>query len=335
MKRSFKHLSLLEREKLYGGLKSGMTLRDIAAELDRDHTVLSRELKRNTKYGKEYLPCLAQKRAERVGDRQRHHAPLKSPEIFLYVRTHLRSPFFWTPEMIAGRIGLDIKESSACVETIYSYIYSRGARKDKLWEYLPSGRKKRKKKHGRRVQNKGKVPNALSIDLRPKSVEKRKVPGHWETDNVEGLRPSKTALSVSQERVVRFTFMTRVINQTAKVKTQALTKRFKSLPKELRLSITQDNGKENYGHEETRQTLGTEMYFCHAYHSWEKGGVENRNRVIRRFFPKGTDFTLVSDEEVAKVEYIINSMPMKCLGFAKPYEKMDQLMLKLSSAKST
>ena len=134
---------------------------------------------------------------------------------------------------------------------------------------------------------------------------------------------------------MRFTFITRVINQTAKVKTQALTKRFKSLPGELRLSITQDNGKENYGHEETKQELGTEMYFCHAYHSWEKGGFENRNLVIRRFFPKGTDFNLVSDEEVSKVEYIINSMPMKCLGFAKPCEKMDQLMLKLSQTRST
>lgn len=335
MKRSFKHLSLLEREKLYGGLKSGRTLREIAAELDRDHTVLGRELKRNTKYGQEYLPCLAQKRAERVGFRQRCHAPLKSSEIFLYAREHLRRPFYWTPQVISGRIGIDFKGSSVGIETIYRYIYSRPARRDELWQYLPSGHKKRRRKTGRKVQNKGKVPNALSIDLRPRIVGKRKVPGHWETDNVAGPRPSKPALSVSQERVVRFTFMTRVVNQTARVKTQALTKRFKLLPEELRLSITQDNGKENYGHEETKQRLGTQTYLCHAYHSWEKGGVENRNRVIRRFFPKGTDFAEVSDEEVAKVEYIINSMPMKCLGFATPYEKMDQLILKLRRTRST
>ena len=233
--------------------------------------------------------------------------------------------------MIAGRMGLDIKGASVCVETVYGYIYSRGARKDKLWEYLPSGRKKRRKKNGRKVQNKGKVPNALSIDLRPKIINRRKVPGHWETDNVEGIRPAKPALSVSVERMIRVVLMTRLINQTAVVKTQALKKRFRSLPEELRLSITQDNGKENYGHEETRQALGTEMYFCHAYHSWEKGSVENRNRVIRRFFPKGTDFTEVSEEEVARVEYIINSMPMKCLGFATPYEKMNQLILKSNS----
>src|SRR3990167_8663611 len=112
MKRSFKHLSLLEREKLYGGIREGRSVREMAIELDRNHTSLSRELKNNTKYGRAYVPCLAQRRAERVGFRQRHHAPLKSPEVFLYVRQHLRSPFFWTPEMIAGRMGLDIKGAS-------------------------------------------------------------------------------------------------------------------------------------------------------------------------------------------------------------------------------
>ena len=249
--RTFSHLSLLEREKIFGWKKIGLSNREIGQRLNRHHTSISREIKRNTKYGRTYYPCLAQKRSLRIGDRQRHHAPLKSSEIFLYVREHLRLPYFWTPEMIAGRIGLDIQGASVCVETVYGYIYSRTARRDKLWEYLPSGRKKRKKKHGRKVQNKGKVPNSLSIDLRPKSVEKRKVPGHWETDNVEGPRPSKPALSVSAERVIRFTLINRMINQTSMVKTQALTKRFKSLPNELRLSITQDNGKENYGHDET------------------------------------------------------------------------------------
>jgi IS30 family transposase len=83
MKQKFKHLSLLEREKLYGGLKEGKSLRDVAKTLGRNHTSLSRELKSNTKYGKAYIPCLAQRRAERVGFRQRHHAPLKNPEIFL------------------------------------------------------------------------------------------------------------------------------------------------------------------------------------------------------------------------------------------------------------
>lgn len=331
MRKHFKHLNLLERELLFGGLKEEKSLRTIAWELGKSHGSLSRELKKNTKYGRKYLPCLAQKRAERIGVRQRYQAPLKNPGVFLYVREHLRSPYFWTPEIIAGRIGLDIKGASVGIETIYRYIFSRKVRKDKLWQYLPLGRKKRQKRNGRRVQNRGKVPNATSIDLRPKRINQRKEAGHWETDNLEGVKPQKTALSVTVERSLRLVLMTKMLNQTSFEKVRALEERLKPLPSQMRLSITQDNGKENYAHEQTEKSLGTIMYFCHAYHSWEKGGVENRNRVIRRFFPKGTDFTKVSKEEIQDVEQIINSTPMKCLQFLTPYEKMQQLMLKLES----
>lgn len=310
-------------------------MREVGRLTGRSHSTLSRELKRNTTYGREYLPCLAQKRAERVGHNQRWKAPLKEAGTFLYVREHLRAPFFWTPETISGRIGLDLKGATVCPETIYGYVHSPLARRDKLWQYLPSKRKKRRQRTGRKVHNRGKVPNALSIELRPKRVLSRKEAGHWETDNVEGLRPSKPALSVLVERTLRLVLISRVVDQTAAVKTRSLARRLKPLPKELRLSITQDNGKENYGHQETEKALGTRMYFCHAYHSWEKGSVENRNRVIRRFFPKGTDFAQVREEEITKVERIINSMPMKCLGNRTPYERMDQLLLKLKSNNST
>lgn len=332
MRKQFKHLSLLERELLFGGLREGKSLRAIAQSLRRSHGSLSRELKENTKYGRKYLPCLAQRRAERVGSRQRYQAPLKNPEIFLYVREHLRPPFFWTPEIISGRISLDLKGASVGVETIYRYIFSKKVRKDKFWQYLPLGRKKRQKRNGRRVQSRGKVPNATCIDLRPKMVNRRKEVGHWETDNLEGVKPQKTALSVTVERSLRLVMITKMLNQTSLEKVRALEERLRPLPSQLRLSITQDNGKENYAHEETSRRLGTAMYFCHAYHSWEKGGVENRNRVIRRFFPKGTDLTKVSNRRVQGVEQIINSTPMRCLRFLTPYEKMRQLMSKLQSS---
>ena len=331
MRKQFKHLNLLERELLFGGLKEGKSLRVIAQDLGRSNGSLSRELKNNTKYGRKYLPCLAQKRAERVGFNQRYQAPLKSTAIFLYVREHLRSPHFWTPQIISGRIGLDLKGASIGVETIYRYIFSRKIRKDKLWRYLPAGRKRRQKRNGRKVQNRGRVPNAISIDSRPKRINQRKEVGHWETDNMEVVKPLKTALSVTVERSLRLVMMTKILNQTSLEKVRALEEGLKPLPSQLRLSITQDNGKENYGHEETRKSLGTMMYFCHAYHSWEKGGVENRNRVIRRFFPKGTDFSKVSDKDIQNVEQTINSTPMKCLQFLTPYEKMRQLISKLGS----
>ena len=327
----YKHLNIVEREMIHAWKESGVSLREIAIKLGRDVSTISRELGKNTKYGKPYVPCYAQRRADRVGERQRYKAPLKGPAIFLYVRQHLRSPYFWTPEMISGRIGRDIKGASINTETIYRYIYSRKNRKDALWQHLPCGRKKRMKKHGRKVHNKGRVPNSKSIDIRPKSVDKRRIPGHWETDNIQGIRTSRPALSVLTDRSFRTVMISKVPNQTAEEKTKAVVGRLKDKPQELLKSITTDNGKENYGHEEVSKTLGLEMYFCHAYHSWEKGTVENRNKQIRRFLPKGTDSTHVTKHQIQAVERVINNMPLKCLGYLTPYEKMDAYLEKIKS----
>lgn len=328
--RQYGHLRLEEREKLFAWKEVGLPLREIARRLLRHPATISREISRNTWYGRPYLPCRAQRRYERVTKEQRRQAPLKNPEIFLYVREKLRE--YWTPEIISGRIGLDIREATIDPETIYRYIYCPTTRKDKLWEYLPNRRKKRMKKLGRRVQKRGKVPNAVSIDLRPRSILRRKQPGHWETDNMAGIKTSRPALSVTVERVTRIVVISKVPNQTSEAKTKALALRLSHLPLNLRQSLTQDNGKENYGHEETQAILGIGMYFCHAYHSWEKGSVENRIGRIRRFLPKGTDLTPVSKETIRQIEDQLNHLPMKCLGFRTPYEKMQQLMTKVRSA---
>lgn len=271
---SFKHLSLEEREILAIELAGGSSLRYVAKKLGRSHASLSRELRRNTQYGKTYMPCIAQKRAVRIGNKQRFKAPLKNPQIFLYVREHLRSPHFWTPQMISGRISTDIKGASISVETIYGHIYKPKNRKHRLWEHLPCGRKKRSKKYGRKIRNNSKIPNAVSIDLRPKSIAKRKVYGHWETDNVEGPRSSKPALSVSVERLTKFVSIRKVKNMSADEKCKALNTGLSKLPQPLRLSIIQDNSSENTSHEFTSNILGTKMFFCHPYHSWEKAPLK-------------------------------------------------------------
>lgn len=329
----YEHLNLGEREELFGWQKAGLSLRGIAQKLGRDVSTVSRELKRNTQYGKAYLPCIAQKRMERIGFRQRYKAPLKSPVIFLYVREHLRFPHFWTPEMIAGRIGQDIPGAHIAIETIYQYIYSKSARQYKLWELLAVGRKKRRKKGGRMVQRKSRIPMAISIAVRPKVIGKRKQAGHWETDTVEGPPTSKPALSVTLERVARYVSLQKVASTTATEKITALAVGLSKFPSALRQSITQDNGAENTDHQRVTELLGTAMFFCHPYHSWEKGSVENRNRVIRRFFPKGTDFANISPDTIQFVETVLNSMPLKCLRFKTPSEKMRQLESQLHQAK--
>lgn len=329
---AYRHLRLEERELLYGMLQKGESQRSIARKLGRSQSSISRELRRNTRYGKEYLPCHAQKRYERIGINQRYKAPLKSPEILLFVREHLRQPYVWSPEAIAGRLAYESKgKLTITAECIYQYIYSKQVRKDKLWQNLACGRKKRMNKNGRKVHNKGRVPNAVSISKRPKYIQKRKQVGHWETDDMEGSRSSKSALSVTRERAYRYTKLSKMRNQTMVEKTRAVVADLSNFPKQIRRTMTQDNGKENYGHEQIGQVLETKMYFCHAYTSCEKGGVERAIKDIRRFIPKGTPLSKVSKEKVAFVEWWLNNKPMKCLQWMKPHEKMQQLLATLDS----
>lgn len=323
---SYKHLSLEEREKLYALKEQGLSLRDIGKRLKRSDTTLGRELKRNAKYGAVYIPCRAQKLSDKRGWKQRYKAPLKKPLIFLYVRKNLRK-YRWSPDEIAGRLGRVHPGESISYETIYRYIYSKGMRKYKYWQYLTLGRKKRMKKGGRCVRrdSNGKIPGSISIDLRPEIVSSRSRVGDWETDNIIGQQTDKTALSVTVERVTRLTLITRLSNRLAVTKKEALVRRLGVFPKEIRLTLTTDNGSENSCHLQISERLELLMFFCHAYHSWEKGTVENMNGRIRRYISKGISIDDITEEYIKEVERRLNSTPRKCLGYLTPYERMEQL----------
>jgi len=326
--RKYQQLTLEEREIIYGMLSQGKTLRSIGKKLGRSHTSISRELRRNIKYGNEYFkneyrPCKAQQLAEKRTRKQRYKAPLKSPEIFLYVRKHLRKDG-WSPETIAGRLRLDHPELSICHETIYQYIYAKRtkSRGMDLEQYLTLKRKKRMKQNGRSVRRHSKIPEAVSIDLRPKAVQKRKQLGHWETDNVIGKTTDKTALSVTVERVTRVTIITKLQDRTAATKTAAVINR---LQEHITRTLTTDNGAENTNHKQITSALRVSMYFCHPYHSWEKGTVENTNGRIRRYIPKGVSIDPIPDAYIAALEDKLNNTPRKCLQYLTPYEMMQKL----------
>lgn len=315
-----------EREKLYALKEQGFSLREIGRKLGRDHTSLSDELKNNAPYGAEYIPCRAQRLSDKRGWRQRRRAPLKNPLVFLYVREHLR--LGWSPDEISGRLKLDHPGESISYEAIYRYIYSRRMRRYKYWQYLTLGRKKRMKKLGRGVRRdaSGKIPGSISIDLRPEIVSSRSRVGDWETDNIIGQLTDKTALSVTVERVTKITLLTKLLDRLAVTKRDALVRRLGIFPKVIRLTLTTDNGKENSNHEEISAGLELLMFFCHAYHSWEKGTVENMNGRIRRYIPKGISIDTFSEEYIQEVERKLNSTPRKCLGYLTPYEKMSQVL---------
>ncbi|MBU0650208.1 IS30 family transposase [Patescibacteria group bacterium] len=322
---AFKHFSLEEREKLYAWKESGLSLRGIARKLGRDHSSVVREYKRNTRCAKPYVPCIAQKRADRVGSRQRYKAPLKGPETLLYVRQHLR--MYWSPETISGRIGMDIPGASITPECIYQYVYKPQNRRYGLIKHLTLKRNHRKKVKCRAVRR-VKIANAVSIDHRAKYIQKRVQIGHWETDNMEGPRSTRHVLSVTVERASRITLLNRLSSKKAKPRTNTLIRRMGKLPARIVKTITMDNGSENTLHEALSLRLGVNTYFCHPYHSWEKGTVENTIGRIRRYLPKGTDLKQVSQVKISELEYILNTTPRKCLGYLTPYEKMESELKK-------
>lgn len=332
--RTFKHLTLTERELLYGWIKEGVNIREIGRRLGRKHSSLLRELKRNRVgtlrtrreyFNQPYMPGLADVKAKQRALKQRTRAPLKEPLVFIYVRERLRFPYCWTPEEISGKLPLDHPSKSISIETIYQYIYGKGKRY-KLWRYLTCGRKKRMKKLGRRVQREGKILGSVSIDLRSEIVSSRSRGGDYETDNIIGKQTDKSALSVTVERLSRYVLLTKLTDKGAWAKKEAVSVRLQEFPDGFNKTLTQDNGKENSLHLELSKDAKVDIYFCHAYHSWEKGAVENMNKRIRRFIPKGVSIDQIPEDKIKEIEWILNNTPRKCLGYLTPQEKMLQLL---------
>ncbi len=327
--RRYHQLTLEEREILYAEKKRGVSLRDIGKKLGRSHTSLGRELKRNIKYGveyfkNEYLPCKAQKLAEKRTVKQRYKAPLKEPFIFLYVREHLRKPHFWTPEQIAARLTLDHPGYTIDDETIYRYIYGKRQKFMKLWKHLVRHRRRRMKKYGRKVQS-VRLPTAIPIEQRPLEANLRQEEGHWETDNIGTIKTDKTGISASVERKVRVVRLRKLNDLKAGTKRIVLVAQIKKEKKVLQKTMTIDRGPENSQHEEFTKETNMLVYACNPYHSWEKGTVENTIGRSRRFIPKGKSVDKLTQRQLTRIENIMNNTPRKCLGYLTPNEMLERI----------
>ena len=329
-KTKYKHLSLEERVEIYSLKEQKYSYRKIAERIDRDVGTISRELRRNRIYQyKQYKPTKAHEMYWKRAISQRTKAPLKNPTVYLYVRTKLRND--WSPEQIAGRIVRDLPGENISPETIYQYIYGKG-KEYKLWRYLPKSHKKRRSKTGRKVRSKkqSRIPNAVSIDKRANKVKTRRQAGHFETDLMEGTRKSKTVVSVEVERKTRYTLLTKLRNKKAEIKSKKVTKKLKMIKslsktrKPVVKTITSDNGSENTRHEEISKELEIKYYFCHPYHSWEKGTVENTIGRVRRYIPKGSNLLYITEEHLQWLENKLNNTPRKCLDYLTPNEAMER-----------
>jgi IS30 family transposase len=319
----YKHLSILEREKLQELLWQKKPIRYIAEILERSPSSISRELKRN--YPKErnvYTPRLANERAVFKRTQRGREERLKNEAVRSYVVSHLKLGY--SPEQIAGTIRQD-NIGSISHEAIYQYIYHQIYRdgygyikpsKEDLRPYLRR-KQKRRTHHGLRKTTKLERISGKSIDLRPHVVETRRRLGDWEGDTVESC-DHKPGINTLVDRKSGYVLITKVKDKSSSSTVEAM-KRLTSFPCH---TVTLDNGPENTNWRDMEDVTHASVYYAHPYHSWERGTNENTNGLIREYFPKKTDFTQVSDEEIAKVEYILNTRPRKRLNWSTPLEVM-------------
>lgn len=319
----YQHLTGAERLKLYEWRNHGVSVTECARRLGRNKGTMSRELQRNsTQVG--YLPDYARNRYRDRRKRCRPKPKLDNPDLRRTVLLQLEKG--WSPELIAGRLRRKYKQTIVNHETIYKFIYdSELGKEHRLYEYLPRGKRRRTWRHGRKSQ-KSMVPNRIFIDARPQDVSERSTIGHWETDSL--LYGRRRAVNTSTERMSRVTLLTKLSGRDAQATADAITRRLAALPV---ASITGDNGAENAEHEKVSRTLNAPFFFCHPYHSWEKGSVENRNGVVRRYLPRGTDLDTVSQEELDDIAWEINNRPMKCLDYQTPLEVLSTHLVALGN----
>lgn len=310
--KKYKHLSDGDRLSIYHGLQKGESLRSVAKLIGRNPGTISREVVRNNT-AKVYLPDTA---GLQYKERRKHchqKSRLSDNQLRKYVLLKLEKG--WSPEIIAGRLRKRFGRTIVNHETIYKFIYDSEIGKEwKLYEYLPRGKKRRTKQRGRKTK-KCAVKNRVFIEMRQKEANERSEIGHWESDSL--LFGHRHAVNTSAERMSRFTLLTKLDNREAIATALALTNRLSSLPVK---SITSDNGPENALHEKVSAILKAPFFFCRPYHSWEKGTVENRNGVVRRYLPRKTNLDEISQSDLDDIAFEINNRPMKCLNWSTPYE---------------
>ena len=305
-----------ERDEIAIMLASGSSFRTIAGRLGRSVSSIHAEVKRNSVNG-QYLATQAEQLSQTRNSRSRKSNPLKNPEIYSYACLKLREG--WSPEQIAGRLKRDNQGKTViCHETIYRYIYSLEGKSKQLHEYLVRKHQKRRPWYGRCLYRRG-ISNRISIRERPEEINNLSVFGHWETDAVEGKSHSGGIQSML-ERKTRFYDARLLINIDSEYGHKAQTEMLVKYPKPVRQSLTLDNGKENYNHHKLTRDYGIKTYFCDPNCAWQKGSNENHNGILRRYIPKKTDLTTITQFELDSILEKINNRPRKCLGYETPAE---------------
>lgn len=323
-------LNFYDRQKLAYWLRTKQSLRNIAKIMRRDVAVLSREIKRNGSGQRIKYRADTAQRLCNLRRHKRHRGKMdKYPKLREYVEKRLLSD--WSPEQIAGRLKEHPPEEligqSISHESIYYYIYEKAERHKKLYHHLRTG-KPRRRVRGRRKSQKINIPGRIPLNERPDIINRRARYGDWESDTVEFKRNSGNPfLSVQYERKSMLVRMHKINKKTAEDTKEAIIKTAESVLPDLFQTVTLDNGAEGAKHLELQEYYPhLKTYFCDPFCSWQKGGVENTNKLIRQYFPRGRNMRNITDEEIYTAQEKLNNRPRKGLDYQTPNEIIHKVL---------
>ena len=300
--------------------------------LGRSPSTISREVKKGygPKYWWKYRAVRSHSRAFRKASRRRlgKYKLLAHEELYTIIQGKLK--LYWSPEQIAQWLKSKYSDPKMHVssETIYTYIYvlPRGSLKNELISCLRRRHLKRRKRGHSQAGQTSNLEDMLSIEERPIEVADRTIPGHWEGDMIIGGRIEQSALGTLVERTTRTVLLVPLKSKKAEEVRKAFAKEIKKLPKEMRLSLTYDQGREMAQHKLFTKDTHMKVYFAHPRSPWERGTNENTNGLIRQFFPKGTNFNHITRKEIKQVQNLLNSRPRKSLNWKTPLQSIQKLL---------
>jgi IS30 family transposase len=306
---SYTQLTQCQRYQIQALLKSDHNQTEIAETIGVHKSTICRELKRN-RGQRGYRPKQAHGKAK---SRRKWERRRIQPQTWARIEERIRED--WSPEQISLWIK-KYQDTNVSHEWIYQYIYADKRAGGDLHKHLRC-QKKRRKRYGSN-ERRGIIPNRVSIEQRPALVEERKRLGDWEADTMIGKK-SPYALVTLVERKSRFTLLKKIDRRTAEVTARAIIQMLKPY-KAKTLTITCDNGREFAYHQEFAGELEADVYFAHAFSSWERGSNENSNGLTRQYFEKGSDFSKITDQDTEFVEKRLNTRPRKCLDLRTPFQ---------------
>jgi IS30 family transposase len=325
-----RRLSYRERCRIEDLLDAQWSPAAIARDLGRARSTVIREIAAHRRArGGRYHAENAQSQADAAARRPKAaklatNLPLRREVQDRLIKHH-------SPEQIARRLREEFPnepEMWVSHETIYQslYVQSRGGLKRELIRHLRTGRSMRKPQR-KAEQRRGQIPGMVMISERPAEIEDRAVPGHWEGDLILGSTKSGSAVGTLVERMTRFTMLLHLPGgHTADIVQEAMVAKMATLPEQLRLSLTWDQGREMANHVQIAEATGLSIYFCDPHSPWQRGTNENTNGLLRQYLPKGTDLSFYGPGMLDNIAAELNGRPRKTLNWRTPAEALQALL---------